>query len=510
MAMLDAVKKITSADLFSRDSAGVVNTGVYVGRPFHIDFDRMFVLMAESWKQKANGIPQGSLLLAYYENVETVSEALLVRVIDHAKLPNDDDVIRSMVEYYKDDLKTSGTKTQLDTFTRYEFGFSGVECRILGAFYKDAKGSLQFGADVENYYAANNYSVIKPNQKFLEMIVNIRDGSVTGKPTDIRIGRIRFSSSRQFQEQEQEVPVYVSPADFLGKRTALFGMTRTGKSNTVKKIIEATVAMSLKAPATLDKIDDKNILSYLDPFTSDGVPRFPAGQIIFDINGEYANPNLQDEGTAIYEIYKDRTVRYSVMEKPGFKVMKVNFYNDVMAGFELVRSHLALEAGDYVQSFRAIELSAQTDKQDKSAITRHERKIAAYMCCLHRAGFAPPKGFKVKFSGNATLNGLVTASGTIDPAKGITLEQAVTWWAAIWNAYNSDAYFDKYKKDKGHEWADEDLKAILTMLTRKRKPSNSPSLSGYTKLRIFWVYTPVLLTSHSPLKFWKFFGAAVS
>lgn len=58
MAMLDAVKKITSADLFSRDSAGVVNTGVYVGRPFHIDFDRMFVLMADSWKQKANGIPR--------------------------------------------------------------------------------------------------------------------------------------------------------------------------------------------------------------------------------------------------------------------------------------------------------------------------------------------------------------------------------------------------------------------------------------------------------------------
>jgi hypothetical protein len=483
MAMLDAVKQITSADLFSRDGAGLINTGAYVGRPFHIDFDRMFVLMADSWKQKANGIPQGSLLLAYYENEETVSEALLVRVVDHAKLPTDDDVIRSMVEYYKDDLKTSGTKTQLDTFTRYEFGFSGVECRILGAFYKDAKGSLQFGADVENYYAANNYSVIKPNQKFLEMIVNIRDGSVTGKPTDIRIGRVRFSSSRRFQEHEQEVPVYVSPSDFLGKRTALFGMTRTGKSNTVKKIIEATVAMSQKAPALLDKIDDKDILSYLDPFTSDGVPRFPAGQIIFDINGEYANPNLQDEGTAIYEIYKDRTIRYSVMEKPGFKVMKVNFYNDIMAGFELVRSHLALEPGDYVQSFRAIDLSAPADKQDKSALTRYERKIAAYMCCLHRAGFAPPKAFKIKFQGNATLNKLVTTSGDIDPARGVTLEQAATWWIAIWSAYDSDPYFDSYKKDKGHEWADEDLKAILTILTRKRKSSDSPSLSGYTKLR---------------------------
>ena len=132
MAMLDAVKSITTADLFSRDSAGTINTGVYVGRPFHIDFDRMFILMADSWKQKANGIPQGSLLLAYYENEDTVSEALLVRVVAHAKLPTDDDVIRSMVEYYKDDLKTSGAKTQLDTFTRYEFGFSGVRMPHLG------------------------------------------------------------------------------------------------------------------------------------------------------------------------------------------------------------------------------------------------------------------------------------------------------------------------------------------------------------------------------------------
>ena len=353
----------------------------------------------------------------------------------------------------------------------------------MGAFYKDSNGSLQFGADVENYYAANNYSVIKPNQTFLEMIVNIRDGSVTGKPTDIRIGRVRFSSSRRFQEREQEVPVYVSPSDFLGKRTALFGMTRTGKSNTVKKIIEATVAMSKKAPATLDKVDENNVLAYLDPFTSDGVPRFPAGQIIFDINGEYANPNLQDEGTAIYEIYKERTTRYSVMEKPGFKVMKVNFYNDIIAGFELVRSHLALEPGDYVQSFRAIELTEPADKQDKSAVTRYERKIAAYMCCLHRAGFLAHKGFKIKFSGNAALNKLVTTAGNIDPAKSISLEQATTWWTAIWNCYDSEPFFDKYKKDNGHEWADEDLKAILTMLTRKRKSSNSPSLSGYTKLR---------------------------
>jgi hypothetical protein len=279
------------------------------------------------------------------------------------------------------------------------------------------------------------------------------------------------------------VPVYVSPADFLGKRTALFGMTRTGKSNTVKKIIEATVSMSDKAPYSLATVDPKKVTEHLDPFSDHGVPRFPVGQIIFDVNGEYANPNLQDEGTAIYEIYKSKTIRYSVMEKPGFKVMKVNFYADVRAGFDLVRSHLELEAGDYVQSFRAVDLSPPADKTDHAAATRYDRKKAAYLCCLYRAGFSVPKDFKVKFSGNDELNKLVKADGSINPTKGISLEEAMNWWLRIWDAHDTHSYFHNYRTQKGREWADEDLKAILTFLARKKKSSDTPTLSGFTKLR---------------------------
>src|SRR5207253_2823864 len=94
-----------------------------------------------------------------------------------------------------------------------------------------------------------------------------------------------------------------------------------------------------------------NPADLLDPFTQNRLPKYPVGQIIFDINGEYANPNLQDEGTAIFEIFAKQTTRYSVISKPGFKVMKVNFYQDVESGFELVRSYLAEETGDYVKSF---------------------------------------------------------------------------------------------------------------------------------------------------------------
>ena len=48
--------------------------------------------------------------------------------------------------------------------------------------------------------------------------------------------------------------------------------------------------------------------------------------------------------------------------------------------------------------------------------------------------------------------------------------------------YNSHEFFDNYKKDKGHEWADEDLKAILVFLTGKRQGAKQVNLSGYKKL----------------------------
>src|SRR5262249_5456695 len=183
----------------------------------------------------------------------------------------------------------------LDNFTRYEFSFSGLERRVLGTFYKDAEGQGHFGADVENFYSAHNYRVVKPHPDVLEALVNFREGAVAANPTDIRLGTVRYSSSRRFQAGD-DVPVFVSPRDFLGKRTALFGMTRTGKSNTVKKVIQASVRRSGKAPHALDQPVRASAEARLGPFTPDGVPRYPVGQLVFDIHGEYANANLQDEG----------------------------------------------------------------------------------------------------------------------------------------------------------------------------------------------------------------------
>ena len=381
-----------------------------------------------------------------------------------------------MVEYYKDNLKTSGKSNQLDDFTKYTFSFSGLECRILGTFYKEKSGRISLGADVENFYSAHNYVAYKPIGAVLEQIVNFRDGkSIPGSSTDIKIGKVRYSSSLRFQENQDVVPVYVNPQDFLGKRTALFGMTRTGKSNTVKKVIEATVKISKEATSNIQD-NAGGISDLLEPFDSTGKPKFPVGQIIFDINGEYANKNLQDEGTAIFDLFKEDTVRYSVLEKgEDFKVMKTNFYMNIEGGFELVKSLLVEESSDYISSFCSINLSPPEDSAGFSEKVRYDRKVAAYKCCLKAAGFDPGNSNRVKFTGRKDLNEL----SNIDPSKKISLDEGITWITKVRENFDE---LRKNTQSNEREWADDDLKAILVMLTRKSKPGGNANITGYRKL----------------------------
>ena len=470
----------------------------FIGRPFYLDYENAQILVSDAWKHRVKGIPQGAFLLAFYDGEDDVEEALLLRALSPSKLPTDNDVVSSMIEYYKEGSDISGivggkATSKLDDFTRYEFSFSGLQCRVLGVFYKLKKEVLQdgevklkeimeFGADLENFFSANNYSVYKATDKVLGKIVNQRDGSVlAGNENEFKIGAVRYSSSRRFQSSAEDVDVYISPQDFVGKRTAAFGMTRTGKSNTVKKIIEATAEISKKSKS---KILPNGTTEY-NAFTEAGAPFYPVGQIIFDINGEYANPNLQDEGTAIYELYKEDVTRYSVLEKPEFKVMKVNFFNEIENGFELIQSYLETKTigGDYVNNFAAVDLSLPENySTDISLKTRKDRIRAAYLCCLMKAGFDVPSNSTVTFKGQKDLN---IFAGGIDPSNGISLDKAATWFTKIWKIYgDKNSYFSDYEKKKGHEWADDDLKSLLAFLTRFKFPGEKSPVSGYTKIRV--------------------------
>lgn len=501
------LRDILSIDIFKEGR----KDELFVGRPFYLDYEYAQVLVSDAWKHRVKGIPQGTFLLAFYDGEDGVEEAILLRALTPSKLPTDNNVVSSMIEYYKDGLDISGREgssrnSKLDDFTRYEFSFSGLQCRVLGAFYKlkekvvqDGEESLvdklEFGADLENFYSANNYSVYKATDKVLQKIVNQRDGSIiAGNENEFKIGAVRYSSSRRFQSSISDVEVYISPQDFVGKRTALFGMTRTGKSNTVKKIIEATAEISSKAP----QVTLSNSQKELPEFTNEGAPQYPVGQIIFDVNGEYANPNLQDEGTAIFELYRDQVDRYSIVDKTdkGFKVLKVNFYNEIQAGFELIKRGLSDQPSTYVKSFCAIDLmepeNYRKPPNNKTSDERHaaisyDKKVSIYKCCLYQAQFRPPSNTnKVKFYGDTkTINKIVP---DLVPHEGLTLEQASRWFKEVFDAMDNEAHkhqFDKYRQDKEKDFFDEDMLALLTFLTRKPGSGKQASYSGFRLLRQF-------------------------
>ncbi|MCY4010910.1 MAG: DUF87 domain-containing protein [Candidatus Saccharibacteria bacterium] len=451
---------------------------LFVGRPFGIDYTKTNILTSDYWKYAVGGIPQGCFLLAFYEGEDSVSEALLLRALGPTKLPTDNNIISSMIEYYKDDVEVasragSRKESKLDAFTKHEFSFSGLECRILGSFYKTHQSNqIHFGADIENFYSANNYKVYKATGDVLREIVNQKDETDRdSRLKEFQIGKVRYSSTIRFRGMNTDesntntgVPVNVSPKDFLGTRTALFGMTRTGKSNTVKKIIEATANISSQAPKTLDEDQDVQ-----PPLSEDNLPTFPVGQIIFDINGEYANENLQDEGTAIYKLYEKDVIRYSCIKKNGFKELKVNFYKELETGFSLVKSEMEDETSDYVKSFMTIDFQ-QPAGHDYSAKTTYSRLVAAYRCCLNKAGFEPPKDCReIRFDGNKEINEL---AGVGDPKDGISLEDAEKWFDTCW------------EQDHDSLKGKEELRSMLVFLTRRTKSgASNPTVSGYIKLR---------------------------
>src|SRR6476469_6288405 len=167
--------------------------------------------------------------------------------------------------------------------------------------------------------------------------------------------------------------------------------------------------MRLNDTLILDKRQE-TLEEVLKPLTEGNNPKYPIGQIIFDINGEYANPNLQDQGTAIFDLYQEQTVRYSTIPKLDFLEMKVNFYREIDNGFDLIKSYptIADDRSRFVTNFRSVDLKQPEDyRTNRSASARYERRVVVYLCCLYKAGLQPPHDFKVKFTANQDVRNAV-------------------------------------------------------------------------------------------------------
>lgn len=350
----------------------------FVGSLYDLDYEEAKILVNDFDKNAIKGLPHGCLLVAIYNNElrQNQTEAILLRVIGVCEIPQKKEIIQSMTDSYIS-KKENRANTDPDIYTKYFYQFSGLSCRVLGTFFLDKDKKLIFGTDIENFLGAHNYRVYKPQKQQLQIIVN-ENTEPSNNETQEKIGILRYASSQSYDEDKNYAPdVFLRTNDIVARRTAFFGMTRTGKSNTIKIIISAIENLNTKQERKI-------------------------GQIIFDVNGEYTFSNRQDEGS-IYDRFKQRVIRFSTSLKksqqhPDVRAVQYNFYNDetLEESFNLLCDELLLiKTADYFKDFRSIDIVLESeDREEQSAINR---KRAIYKCILKRAGFEQKDDCKLKF-----------------------------------------------------------------------------------------------------------------
>ncbi len=447
----------------------LIQPDFFVGWTYNVDYEHALVMTNDLWKAKASGIPHNCFLVAaafnpaeFAQTRELDREVILLRVLGSARLPQDDDLVRAKIDFFQQRTGVFETEQgrDIDDITQNQLQFGGLECRVLGTFYED-DGELWLGSDIESFATAARLSVYRPHGDALETIVNyvdpIRRNSaredaqrlgLQGEIKPFRIGSVRYTSTDRLHRRSQGaeiVGVRVQPSDFLARRTAVLGMTRTGKSNMIKQMVSVVKRVADEGGAKI-------------------------GQIIYDINGEYANPNQQDQG-AIADIYPDECVRYRMIETPGFEELRTNFYEQLNEGFGIIQRELEAAGRvtvDYVRAFVNMSL----DEPDKGEIGDHKRwevRVAAYKTLLYVAGFPAPRGHRVKFSANQLVRDAISSTSEgkslPDPSQGLTLDEAVKWFTALREANQSTPLMSP---SSGKKWVDDTLGNLLDMITQKR------------------------------------------
>lgn len=360
-----------------------------IGFTLSMDYGEAIVMVHDRWRSDVEGIPHNSYLLAATFDPSEFTSAdpvdrrvILLRVTGRAPIETDGEHLRAVTQFFQENPDArSGRLEGLEPLTVNRMSWSGTRCRILGTFFAGEDGQLRMGTDIEDVFATRMMRVYKPTADALETIVNYVDpdrkrraeeeaqAAGLGDPVPFQIGTVRYTSTQHMAERggSTHVPVRISPVDFLARRTAVFGMTRTGKSNTTKTMVSQVAVTAFQT-------------------------RQPIGQLIFDINGEYANANQQDEGSGINDVFPDTTVRYRITSTPGFRDLRSNFFNDLPLALELIRHEIeeqghAASSADF-KAFLNVDLT-KPPATEHAELNRWHRKASIVRCILRAAGYQP-------------------------------------------------------------------------------------------------------------------------
>lgn len=450
MAIMDLFSTIQSQETAKENFFEAIKTDEnFVGHLYDLNYDTTNVLVNDHFKNSVSGVPHGCFLIAIYINevAGNKTEGILLRVIGTADIPQKKEIIESITDAHIA-KKESKRDIEPDAYTKVFYQWNGLSCRVLGTFFFDSDKNLCFGTDMENFIGAHNYKVYKPQKEQLDIIIN---ENVEIKADELReqFGKLRYSSSKSYDEKGKYAPeVYLRTNDIIARRSAFFGMTRMGKSNTIKIIISAIEKLNK------NKTQNEKI-----------------GQIVFDINGEYTFSNEQDKGS-IYEKFKDNVVRFSTSLKKAqqhsdVKAVQYNFYKDetLEESFNLLCDELSLiKTADYFKDFRSIDMFDESD--DRELKSAKDRKIAIYKCILYRASFEQKPDYKIKFYRFTLKNSTQDKEDKEinKPHDGITIKDACKYFENL----DFNGVDDKYKQDKQYQ-------ALLKVFQAK-------SVSGYRAL----------------------------
>ena len=480
----------------------LVQPSQYVGEVYSIGYETALVQIHDRHRQSVGGIPSLSFLVATrfkqgssFEEEE--ASVLLLRVMDAAALPTDAEAERVRVESARrvsgePDSHWDGAAT-MDAHTHQLLSFAGIHCRVIGTFYLDQRSGsdqsddlvLRFGCDLSNYYPNRGLKVYKPNEESLRRIVNYIEPERAGSETlhKVTLGRVRYASTNRAFQGVNNVPVELFPADLLGQKTALFGMTRSGKSNTTKIILQSVFELR---------------------YQRSGEQGQRIGQIVFDPNGEYANENVQDLDTqgrssAIKNVWRtnpqgqsDDVVTYGITihpNDPNRRLMLLNFFEDahLQTGKDIIDGYLTGDSSKYIQNFTQVRFEAP-DTNDRSATTRFNRHVLVYRALLAQAGFAASPNIRPNTRGLFRQELLTRMSqnqgqnaADYQSAATIFANQAATWqqlavaFAHLADFIREDDYrqFEQWyvgQSSSGDMWADEAIKKLLEMFRYPNGP----------------------------------------
>lgn len=450
----------------------------FVGYVLDIGYDEISIITCDPFKVNVGGVPRNSLLIMVPDSFEENGFSIpphftLLRVLDSAPTPLTRDVQQTYFELQKKSMP------ELDIFTQSELQWGALRTKVLGMFYPHPTlpDTIEFSGDLNNYVSAHKYRVFSPDDALLNLVNN----ATVPANNRFEIGKLRLTECRLPLPDKllPNVPIFLSTDDFKGTRSAMFGKTRLGKSNVVKLIVQSLIETTAET---------KNV-----------------GQLIFDINGEYANDNPQDDNLSIRGAYPNRCVVYALNRKPNTpsEPLKLNFFHVPFSSKQVLNT-LIRQSGrsgsDYVDSFISVDIP---DFAEVNAIPpnrmsdkiRATRKIQIYFALLHKARFdsneqtvrqAMPSAGRTSGFNPAFADALRTAAyGAANlpvPAGPTSLATLQTELEVIHRFKKANPNHASLTSGSGNPVFDQEDNALLEML------EPNPGRSGFSILMRFRTY----------------------